>query len=55
MALALAQAHLALAVGACTGCRYPAPVWQPLVPGDYLSRLDDTTAYLGKDLDSGGD
>jgi O-antigen ligase len=25
-------------------------VWQTLVPGDYLSRLDDTTAYLGKDL-----
>lgn len=28
-----------------------APLWQPLVPGDYLSRLDDTTAYLGQDLD----
>lgn len=27
------------------------PIWQPLVPGDYLSRLDDTTAYLGQDLD----
>jgi len=27
-----------------------APLWSPLVPGDYLSRLDDTTAYLGQDL-----
>ncbi len=26
------------------------PLWQPLVPGSYLARLDDTTAYLGQDL-----
>jgi len=27
-----------------------APLWSPLVPGDYFARLDDTTAYLGQDL-----
>ena len=27
-----------------------APLWSPLIPGDYFARLDDTTAYLGQDL-----
>ena len=37
---------LALAVAALL----LSPFWQPLVPGEYLARLDDTTAYLGQDL-----
>jgi putative inorganic carbon (HCO3(-)) transporter len=50
MALALARRTWPWLVALALVVLVSAPVWQPLVPGDYLSRLDDTTAYLGQDL-----
>ncbi len=48
--LALARRAWPLFVTLALAAIVLAPLWSPLVPGDYLSRLDDTTAYLGQDL-----
>ncbi|MHB1319036.1 MAG: O-antigen ligase family protein [Anaerolineae bacterium] len=49
--VALARRTWPLLLAVALAALLLAPIWQPLVPGDYLSRLDDTTAYLGRDLD----
>jgi O-antigen ligase len=51
VAFALARRTWPLLLVAALALAVSLPIWQPLLPGgDLLGRLDDTTAYLGRDL-----
>jgi len=50
MLVALARRAWPVLLALAIGCLLLYPFWQPFVPMDYVSRLEDTTTYLGQDL-----